>query len=92
MTIGSTGGNTNQSSQTISGTVDLGDVGATVNIYDNNGTTPVASTTVLANGTWSTPVPLVSGANLLTAQVTDGAGNTGTSNTVSFTLNTRRLS
>ena len=40
------------------------------------------------NGSWSTPVTLVSGANSLTAQVTDGAGNTGTSNTVVLTLNT----
>ncbi|MDR3659723.1 MAG: Ig-like domain-containing protein, partial [Mycobacterium sp.] len=86
--ISNTGGNTNQSAQTISGTVDIGDVGATVNIYDNGGTTPVATTTVQSDGTWSKSVTLVSGTNSLTAQVTDGAGNAGTSNTVIFTLNT----
>jgi hypothetical protein len=87
VTIGNTGGNTNQSAPTISGTVDIGDVGATVNIYDNGGATPVATTTVQSDGTWSKSVTLVSGTNSLTAQVTDGAGNTGTSNTVIFTLN-----
>jgi hypothetical protein len=86
--ITSPGTTTNQSSPTISGTVDVADAGATVKIYDNSGTTPVASTTVLANGNWSTPVPLVAGSNALTAQVTDGAGNTGTSTPVTFTLNT----
>jgi len=87
VTIGNTGGNTNQSAQTISGTVDIGDVGATVNIYDNSGATPVATTVVQSNGTWSKSVTLTSGTNSLTAQVTDAAGNTGTSNTVIFTLN-----
>ena len=88
VTIGSPSGNTNQLAPTIGGTVDINDVGATVKIYDNGGTTPVITTTVLGNGSWSTPVTLVSGANSLTAQVTDGAGNTGTSNTVVLTLNT----
>ena len=85
--INPTGGNTNQSAQPISGTVDIGDAGATVDIYDNGGTTPIATTVVQSDGTWSKSVTLVSGTNLLTAQVTDGAGNIGTSNTVSFTLN-----
>ncbi len=88
VTIGNAGGNTNQSAQTISGTVDLGDVGAMVKIYDNGGTTPVTTALVLSDGTWSKTVTLVSGTNSLTAQVTDAAGNTGTSNTVIFTLNT----
>src|SRR5579871_4603464 len=86
VSITTAGGTTNQGSQTISGHVDVADAGATVKVFDNNGTTPVASTTVLGDGSWSTSVPLVSGTNSLVATVTDAAGNTGTSNTVPFTL------
>jgi FecR-like protein/Big-like domain-containing protein len=86
VTIGGTGGNASQSSVTISGSVDVGDARVTVEIFDNGGTTPVATTTVQSDGSWSTSVALVAGTNLLTAQVTDAAGNTGTSNTLTFTL------
>ena len=86
VSIATTGGTTSQISQTISGQVDVLDAGATVKIFDNNGATPVATTTVLGDGSWSTSVPLVSGANSLVAKVTDAAGNVGTSNTVQFTL------
>src|SRR5262249_3176439 len=89
VTIGGTGGNTNQPVQSISGTVGAGDVGATtVNVYDNGGTTPIAIVPVQSDGTWTAAVTLVSGVNLLTAKVTDGAGNQGTSNTISYTLST----
>src|SRR5262249_36238745 len=83
MTPGST---TSQAVQAISGNVDILDAGATVKIYDNSGATPVATTTALGDGSWSTSVTLVSGTNSLVAKVTDPAGNTGTSNTVQFTL------
>ena len=86
LTISNTGGNTNQVSQAISGTAGPGVVGATVKIFDNGGTTPLTTTLVQSDGTWSTTVNLVSGTNSLTAQVTDAAGNIGTSNTVSYVL------
>ena len=42
-----------------------------------------------AGGSWSTsPVTLSTGSNALTAQFSDAAGNTGTSNAVTYTLNT----
>ncbi|SHN73189.1 hypothetical protein [Bradyrhizobium erythrophlei] len=88
VSINTSGGTTNQNVQLISGSADIGDVGATVNIYDNGGLTPVATTTVLAGGNWNTDVTLATGPNLLVAKVTDGAGNTGTSNTVTFDLST----
>ncbi|MDN4983836.1 Ig-like domain-containing protein [Bradyrhizobium sp. WYCCWR 13022] len=86
VTIGNAGGNTNQVAQTISGTVDLADAGATVSVLD--GGAPVATATVQADGSWSTSVTLQSGNNDLTAQVTDTAGNQGVSNVVTYTLNT----
>jgi len=75
--ITSAGGPTNQASQTISGTVDVADAGATVTILD--GTTVVGTAIVQAGGGWSAPVTLANGANALTAQVTDTAGNSTTS-------------
>ena len=64
----------------------MADAGSTVKVFD--GTTQVATTTVSSTGSWSTNVALASGSNSLTAQDTDAAGNTGTSNTVVYTLNT----
>ena len=86
VSITTPGGTTSETSQTVSGQVDVLDAGATVKIFDNNGTTPVATTTVLGDGSWSTSVPLVSGTNSLVAKVADAADNVGTSNTVQFTL------
>ena len=86
VTISNTGGPTNQATQTLTGTVDMADAGSTVKVFD--GTTQVATTTVSSAGSWSTNVALASGSNSLTAQDTDAAGNTGTSNTVVYTLNT----
>ena len=88
VTISNAGGSSNQFSQTISGTVDIADAGATVRIYDNSGSTPIATAVVQSDGTWSNLVTMAPGTNSLTAKVTDVAGNTGTSNTVVFTLPT----
>jgi hypothetical protein len=67
--ITSPGGPTNQATQTITGTVDVADAGATVTILD--GTTAVGSAIVQGNGSWSSSVTLNSGSNSLTAKVSD---------------------
>src|ERR1700682_2036859 len=84
--ITSAGGPTNQATQTITGTVDVADAGATVTILD--GTTAVGSAVVQGNGSWSSSVTLNSGSNSLTAKVSDLAGNTATSTPVVYTLST----
>jgi Bacterial Ig-like domain len=85
--ISSGGGLTNQTTQTITGTILPADAGLTVSIYD--GSTPIGTTTPAANGTWSASVTLLAqGAQAITAQVTDAAGNVGTSSPVTYTLNT----
>src|SRR6185437_5447854 len=84
--ITSPGGQTNQASQTITGTVDTADAGATVTVLD--GTAVAGTAVVQSNGSWSTAVTLSSGTNSLTAQVTDTAGNTATSAAVVYTLST----
>ena len=85
--ITSAGGPTNQASQTITGTVDVADAGATVTILD--GATVVGSAVVQTGGSWTaTGVTLTSGTNSLTAQVTDTAGNSTTSTAVVYTLST----
>ena len=88
VTITSAGGRPIRRTQTITGTVDLSDVGATVTVLD--GATPIGSAVVQSNGNWTANnVTLTTpGSNSLTAKVTDAAGNTGTSNTVVYTLNT----
>src|SRR5712671_2774191 len=84
--ITSPGGPTNQATQTITGTADVADAGATVTILD--GTTAVGSAIVQGNGSWSSSVTLNSGSNSLTAKVSDLAGNTATSSAVIYTLST----
>ena len=85
--ITSAGGPTNQASQTVTGTVDAADAGATVTILD--GTTAVGTAVVQSNGSWSaTGVTLTNGSNALTAKVTDAAGNSTTSTAVVYTLST----
>ncbi|WP_247903982.1 Ig-like domain-containing protein [Bradyrhizobium sp. 131] len=84
--ITSTGGPVNQASQTITGTVDVADAGASVTILD--GTTPIGTAVVQGNGSWSTTVSLNNGSNSLTARVNDAAGNTATSSAVVYTLST----
>ena len=87
LAITSPGGLTNQTAQTISGTIDAADAGLTVSIYD--GTTLLGTVTPTVNGSWSTTVTLpMQGANALTAQATDAAGNLGTSSAVTYTLDT----
>ena len=88
LAITSTGGVTTQTAQTISGTIDAADAGLTVSIYD--GTTLLGTVTPAANGTWSEQVTLVAtqGAQSITAQATDAAGNVGTSSSVTYTLDT----
>ena len=82
--ITSAGGATNQANQTITGTVDIADAGATVTILD--GATVAGTAIVQGNGNWSAPVTLTGGTNSLTARVTDAAGNTATSAAVVYTL------
>ena len=84
--ITSAGGPASQASQTIAGTVDVADAGATVTILD--GTTTIGTAVVQGNGSWSTIVTLNSGSNSLTARVSDAAGNTTTSGAVVYTLST----
>ena len=82
------GGVANQPTQTISGTVTdaAATPGATVTLYDNG--VLIGTTTVGANGSWSTIVALSgNGTHSIVAQDTDAAGNTGVSSPVVFTLN-----
>ena len=78
--ITSVGGIFTQSSQTING---VGELGTIVSIYDNG--TLIGSTTVGANGSWSTTInwDLVI-PHTITATDTDTAGNVGYSNAVNF--------
>lgn len=65
---------TDDTRPTLSGT---GEIGATINVYDNN--VLIGTTTVGSGGTWSfTPTQdLTTGSHNLTATATDPAGNTG---------------
>ena len=83
--IGNPGGATNQPSLILTGTVSGADAGTTIAIFDGVTQIGVAN---ISGGTWSANVTLNNGANLLTAQVVDAAGNTATSGAVSYTLNT----
>lgn len=82
VSFSSIGGTVNNAVQTITG---AGEAGTAVAILD--GTTQLAMTTVLEDGTWSTSVTLTGGGvhNLL-ASDTDAAGNVGTSTPISFVL------
>jgi len=88
LAITSTGGLTNQATQTISGTIDSADASLTVSIYD--GTTLLGTVIPAANGNWSKSVTLLAaqGPQAITAQATDAAGNVGTSGSVTYTLDT----
>ncbi|MGD1017038.1 MAG: Ig-like domain-containing protein, partial [Roseiarcus sp.] len=88
LAITSTGVLTNQTTQTISGTIDAADSGLTVSIYD--GTTLLGTVKPAANGNWTKSVVLLStqGVQAITARATDAAGNVGTSNSVTYTLDT----
>ncbi|MFM4859287.1 retention module-containing protein, partial [Aeromonas hydrophila] len=73
--------NTNDTTPTITGTTDA-DAGSTVTLLvtDANGNQQTLITTVNPDGTFSVDVttPLVDGSYIVTASVTDPAGNTGT--------------
>ena len=84
--ITSAGGPTNQASQTVTGTVDAADAGATVTVLD--GSTVVGTAIVRPAAAAATGVTLTSGTNSLTAQVTDTAGKSTTSTAVVYTLST----
>ena len=90
VTIANTTTITNQATQTISGTVDTTadpqTAGTIVTVLD--GSTVVGSATVGSNGGWTTAITLANGQNVLTATDTDKAGNTGTSGSVTYTLDT----
>lgn len=87
VTIASTGGDVNQATQTISGTVDVADAGSTVYLYDNSSATALGSAVVQSNGSWSASVTLVSGNNVIVAKDAN-AGGTGSSSAVTYNLNT----
>src|SRR5205823_3470035 len=87
VSITSAGGLTNQGTQTVSGTVDLADAGTTVTVFD--GAASLGTATVQADATRSRPTTqLGDGGHTLTANDTDAAGNTGTSGSVLYTLDT----
>jgi hypothetical protein len=91
VSISTSGGLTNQVTQTISGTVTAGEatVGATVSLYDSGGATAIGTATVGAGGAWSTSVTLSGdGTHSIVAKDTDAAGNTGSSSAVVFTVDT----
>jgi hypothetical protein len=82
--ITSAGGTVSSAAQTIAGTVDVADAGSEVTILD--GTTPIGTGMVDANGNWSANVTLINqGANVLTATDTNASG-TGTSKAITDTL------
>ncbi len=74
---------TNDNKPTLQGTAEPG---ATINIYDNSGTTPIGTVTADAGGIWSfTPTTeLGQGLHNLTVTATDADGNTSPAS--SFTL------
>lgn len=78
---------TDDKTPTFNGT---GTVGSTINIYDNGGTVPIATTTVGANGTWSVTLPeLAENGHSLTIGATDPAGNSvGPSAPILITVDT----
>jgi hypothetical protein len=78
-------GAVNQTNRTISGSASVSAAGDAVTIYD--GTTSVGSTSVGADGSWSTTITLASsGAHSITAAVADIAGNIGVSGAVVVAL------
>ena len=90
--ISTAGTTTNQSTQTISGTVAATEAaaGSTVTLFDTiNGVTTQVGTATVVGGAWSTTVTLSgNGGHSIVAQDTDAAGNIGSSAPVVFTLAT----
>ena len=88
--ISTAGATTNQTVQTISGTVLSTEAapGSTVTLYDNS--TQIGAATVGSGGAWSTNITLSGdGDHSIVAEDTDAAGNTGASTPVVFTLDTK---
>ena len=83
---------TNQSTQTIAGTVAATEAaaGSTVTLFDTiNGVTTQIGTATVVGGSWSTTLTLPgNGTHSIVAQDTDAAGNIGSSTPVVFTLAT----
>ncbi|MGP0104360.1 CARDB domain-containing protein, partial [Rhodoblastus sp.] len=86
VTITSAGGFVGSLQQTIAGTLDTNDAGETVTVLDG-GTAIGTAQSDSVTGDWSANVTLSNnGANAITAQATDAAGNVGTSSPATFTL------
>ena len=90
VTINTQGTTTNQTTQTISGTVTTIEAaaGGTVTLFDTyNGVTTQIGTATLTGGNWSTNVTLSgNGAHSIVAQDTDTVGNVGSSSATVFTI------
>jgi VCBS repeat-containing protein/YD repeat-containing protein len=89
VTLAGSGSTVADPALTLSGTVDLAHVGATVTILD--GSTEIATTTVGPDGSWSTGATLTvgDGPHDVVATVTDaGDGSVGTSAAAHFVLDT----
>jgi Bacterial Ig-like domain/FecR protein len=88
--ISNPGGVTDEPTHIITGRVDVADAGTIVTVFD--GAKPIAQALVQPNGSFSATVNLSdNGTHVLTAQDTDAAGNTGTSNAVILTVETTPL-
>ena len=87
MTVGSDSGSSSTDNITSDTTPTVtgggAEAGATVKLYDTDGTTLLGTTTADGSGNWSiTSSALTDGAHALKAKVTDAAGNTGAASTV----------
>ena len=90
--ISSAGGTVASATQTISGTLTDAHRGTTVSIFVDGGGSAAATATVGAGGAWSTSVDLgADGPHDVVATSADLAGNTGSSASLSFTVNTTLL-
>ncbi|MFV0262383.1 MAG: BapA/Bap/LapF family large adhesin [Kluyvera sp.] len=77
----------NNASPTLSG---VGEKGATIVVYDTDGTTVLGTTIAGPDGTWSLNLPVLEeGPHTLTAKAVDAAGNSsGSSNAIAVTIDT----
>ncbi|WP_432700889.1 Ig-like domain-containing protein [Kluyvera cryocrescens] len=77
----------NNASPTLKG---VGEEGATIVVYDTDGTTVLGTTVAGSGGAWSINLPVLSeGPHKLTAKAVDSAGNSsGSSNQVAITIDT----
>ncbi|WP_182422141.1 Ig-like domain-containing protein [Aureimonas sp. ME7] len=75
---------------TFTGAAGSAEEGATLRLYDSNGTTVLGSTTVNGDGSWEiTSSALGQGVHTITAKTTDAAGNVGAaSNALTVTIDT----